>query len=167
MYGIKNAVLAKEHNPDTKVTIYYADVRAFGKGFEEFYQMARGRFGVEFIRGRVGEVREDPKTKNLIVSVEDILNNAVLEREHDLVVLSPGIQPPKGLQHVVEDLHLDVDDEGYVMVGHSFLGAVNTTIPGVKPPIDNQGIYTFAIAVIKSGTVDFISNIASVSFELE
>lgn len=131
MYGIKNAVLAKEHNPETEVTIYYADMRAFGKGFEEFYQMARSRFGVEFIRGRVGEIHEDPNTKNLIVSVEDILNHSVLEREHDLIVLSPGIQPPKDIQYIIEGLHLDVDNEGYVMVGHSFLEAVNTTISGV------------------------------------
>jgi len=131
MYGIKNAVMAKEHNPNTEVTIYYADIRAFGKGYEEFYHMAETRFGVNFVRGRVGRVLENPENCNLIVSVEDIAHHELLEVEHDLVVLSPGLQPPRSLEHIAHQLHFEVDDEGYVEVQNTFLNPVDTTIPGV------------------------------------
>ncbi|TET12846.1 MAG: CoB--CoM heterodisulfide reductase iron-sulfur subunit A family protein, partial [Candidatus Thorarchaeota archaeon] len=61
MYGIKNAVMAKELQPENvkKVTVYSIDIRAFGKGFEEFYNMAKDRFGIKFIRGSVGEAWEN------------------------------------------------------------------------------------------------------------
>ena len=48
MYGVKNAIMAKEHEPKTETVIYFADVRAFGKGFEQFFQMAKSKFGVKF-----------------------------------------------------------------------------------------------------------------------
>ncbi|MHA2359499.1 MAG: FAD-dependent oxidoreductase, partial [Candidatus Thorarchaeota archaeon] len=66
MYGVKNAVMAKEllHDIVKNVTVYYADIRAYGKGFEEFTNMAKERFGIKFVRGRVGEVGELSKTKN-------------------------------------------------------------------------------------------------------
>ncbi|TFG14164.1 CoB--CoM heterodisulfide reductase iron-sulfur subunit A family protein [Candidatus Thorarchaeota archaeon] len=131
MYGIKNAVMAKEHEPDTDVTVYYLDIRAFGKDFEQFYERAKTRFGVKFIRGRVGEVVEDPESNNLIVTVEDTETGEVLQVEHDLVVLSPGIQPPPELAELVEKIGLDVDENGYVEARDTLSTPVDTTISGV------------------------------------
>jgi heterodisulfide reductase subunit A len=131
MYGIKNAIMAKEHVPDSEVTIYYADVRAFGKGFEEFYQMAKTRFGIRFIRGRVGDIYELQGTKNLQISAEDIIHSEIVHTEHDLVVLSPGLQPPTEFKSIIVQLGLNIDEEGYVGVQHAFLGPINTGIPGV------------------------------------
>ncbi len=131
MYGIKNAVMAKEHDPEADVTIYYADIRAFGKGFEEFYEMARTRFGVNFVKGRVGEVIEDSDTQNLWVEVEDI-NTAHLEQvEHDLLVISPGLQPPKGLDVIAKTLNLAQSGDGYLDIEDSFLAPVETPVEGV------------------------------------
>jgi heterodisulfide reductase subunit A len=131
MYGIKNAIMAKEHIPDAEVTIYYADVRAFGKGFEEFYQMAKNRFGIRFIRGRVGDIRELSESKNLEIRAEDIVHSELVHAEHDLVVLSPGLQPPAEFKSIIVQLGLDIDDEGYIGVQHAFLGPISTRIPGV------------------------------------
>ena len=131
MYSMKNAVMAKEHHPDAEVTVYHADIRAFGKGFEEFYEMARTRFGVHFVRGRVGEVRELKGTKNLVVRVEDTETGTLQDVEHDLVVLSPGIQPPEGLEDMAAELGMDLALDGYVDVADQVITPVDTRVGGV------------------------------------
>jgi len=131
MYGIKNAVMAKEHHPNAEVTVYYADIRAFGKGFEEFYEMARTRFGVKFLRGRVAEVTRDHKTQRLHCKVEDTETAKPIEAVHDLIVLSPGIQPPIGIEELVRKLGITTRNDGYVDVSHYYFGPVETKVPGV------------------------------------
>ena len=69
MFALKNAQLIKMHEPDAEVYICYMDIRAFGKGYEEYYQRAQEQFGVKFIRGRPACISEDPETKNLILRV--------------------------------------------------------------------------------------------------
>jgi len=131
MYGIKNAVMAKEHAPETDVTIYYADIRAFGKGFEEFYEMARTRFGVKFIRGRVAEVNQDKATDTLKVRFEDTESGELQEVNHDMIVISPGVQPPVGLEDIAVELNMDLSEEGYVTVEDLVIKPVDTSIDGV------------------------------------
>ncbi len=131
MYAIKNAVMAKEHHPDIDVTIYYTDVRAFGKGFEEFYQMAKERFGVHFIRGRVGQIDDVPNTHDLIVHFEDIVNDRVEEARHDMVVLSAGIIPAEGLAPFVKGLDLKMFEDGYIKVTDQFIKPVDSSVEGV------------------------------------
>jgi heterodisulfide reductase subunit A len=131
MYGIKNAVMAKEHNPNADVTLYYADIRAFGKGFEEFYEMARTRFGVKFLRGRIAEVSRDHHTGTLHCKVEDTETARVIEVVHDMVVLSPGLRPPTDIAKIVETLGITTRSDGYVDVGHHYFGPVDTKVPGV------------------------------------
>ncbi len=131
MYGIKNAVMAKEHYPDIDVTIYYADIRAFGKDFEQFYERSKSRFGVKFVRGRVGEINEDYDTANLIVSVEDTETGELYENEHDMVVLSPGIQAPAGLAELTQQLGVQTDFEGYIETVNCLVAPVDTNVPGV------------------------------------
>ena len=87
MYAAKNAVLLREHWPEMEVVIYYMDLRAYGKGFEEFVERAREEFGVKFVRGRVARIEEDPATRNLWLSVEDTETGRVTHEEFDLVVL--------------------------------------------------------------------------------
>jgi heterodisulfide reductase subunit A len=88
MYGVKNAVMAKElqHDIVKNVTVYYADIRAYGKGFEEFTNMAKERFGIKFIRGRVGEVGEISKTKNVTVWAENTETGEFLRHEHESIL---------------------------------------------------------------------------------
>ncbi|MGY5861859.1 MAG: FAD-dependent oxidoreductase [Candidatus Thorarchaeota archaeon] len=131
MYGVKNAVMAKEHHPESSVSVYYADIRAFGKGFEEFYEMAKTRFGVKFMRGRVAEVMEDKDTWNLTVRVEDTETGDLHDIEHDLIVISPGIQPPEGLEDLAVELNMSLSDEGYVDIADKVITPVDTFVPGV------------------------------------
>ncbi|MHA3964347.1 MAG: FAD-dependent oxidoreductase, partial [Candidatus Thorarchaeota archaeon SMTZ1-45] len=131
MYGIKNAVMAKEHNPDTEVTVYYADIRAFGKGFEEFYEMARTRFGVNFVRGRVAEVLHNKERDLLSVRFEDTETGFLQQVDHDMVVISPGVQPPDGLADIAVELNMHLSEEGYVCVEDSMTKPVDTSIDGV------------------------------------
>jgi heterodisulfide reductase subunit A len=131
MYSIKNAVMALEHYPNAEVWVYYADIRAFGKGFEEFYEMAKKRFGVKFIRGRVAEVMEGKNTGNLVVKVEDTESSKVRLIEHDMVVISPGIIPSEGMNTLATKMGIERTDDGYIQIEHSFFGPILTKTPGV------------------------------------
>ena len=91
MYAIKQAMLINGALPLADVTIYYMDIRTFGKGYEQFYQTAQA-MGVEFVRGKVASIRED-EDQNPIVKVELTEEGRIIERTHDLVVLSLGMQP--------------------------------------------------------------------------
>jgi len=133
MYGIKNAVMAKElqHDNVKNVTVYYADIRAYGKGFEEFYTMSKERFGIKFIRGRVGEVEEVSKTKNVTVWVENTETGEFLKQEHELLVLCPGILPPKGLKELAGALGLGVSVDGFIPIQYPASNPVDTSVQGV------------------------------------
>ncbi len=133
MYGIKNAVMAKELLPDyvERSTVYYADIRAFGKGFEEFYSMAKTRFRIEFIRGRVGEVVENPDNGNIVVRVENTETGKFLEEEQEMLVLCPGVLPPECFASIAANLGLETDTDGYVSVKDATTNPVDTTVPGV------------------------------------
>ncbi len=133
MYGVKNAVMAKElqHENVKDVTVYYADIRAYGKGFEEFYQMSKKRFGIKFIRGRVAEINEDSKTGDVFISAENTETSELLEQKHELVVLCPGILPPRDLKELADKVGLNVGPDGFIAIEHPASNPVDTNIPGV------------------------------------
>lgn len=92
MYAIKQAMLISGALPLADITIYYMDIRAFGKGYEQFYQNAKA-MGIEFVKGKVARITED-EDQNPVVRVELIEEGSqVVERTHDLVVLSVGMLP--------------------------------------------------------------------------
>ncbi len=89
MYSIKQAQLLMGALPMADVTIYYINIRSFGKGFEEFYEQAKG-MGINFVKGKVGKISEK-ENGNLLLRYEDINGGKLKEAEHDLVVLSVGV----------------------------------------------------------------------------
>ena len=92
MYAIKEAMIAKEHNPDIEPTIFYIDIRAFGKGFETFYESAKNESGVRFVRSQISAVKENPLNHNLLLRyVNQADGQQVVEEEFDMVVLSVGL----------------------------------------------------------------------------
>jgi heterodisulfide reductase subunit A len=91
MYAIKQAMLISGALPMAEITIYYMDIRTFGKGYEQFYQNAQA-MGVEFVRGKVAAIRED-EAQNPVVKVELTEEGRSVERTFDLVVLSLGMLP--------------------------------------------------------------------------
>jgi len=107
MYSIKQAQLLMGALPMADVTIYYINIRSFGKGFEEFYEQAKG-MGVNFIKGKIGKITEK-ENGNLILRYEDINENKVKESEHDMVILSVGVlaNPDNALLFPEDKLELD------------------------------------------------------------
>jgi heterodisulfide reductase subunit A len=99
MYATKEAIIAKEHiSGDLECDVYIMDMRAFSKGFDEYYQRAK-EHGVNYIRCRPPAIKEIPQTKDLIIDylTEDDKKDS---REYNLVVLSVGMLPPKSAQDI-------------------------------------------------------------------
>lgn len=131
MYAIKNAQIIKEHAPETEITVYYNDIRAFGKGFEELYHRIREDYFVEFIRGRPAKLSQDPKTKSIKIRAEETLLNKITEREFDLVVLSVGLVPSEGSKKIGKILSLTTTADGFFAEAHPKLRPVDTAMDGI------------------------------------
>jgi heterodisulfide reductase subunit A len=129
MYSIKQAQLLMGALPMADVTIYYLHIRAFGKGFNEFYQQARG-MGVEFVKGKIAKITEK-ENGNLILRYEDVYSGKVSEAEHDLVVLSTGILPGNGIESLFQGDILETDAFDYVKQVDELENPSRTSIPGV------------------------------------
>jgi heterodisulfide reductase subunit A-like polyferredoxin len=128
MYATKEAVIAKEHvGKDLECDVFFMDLRAFGKGFEEYYQRAR-TLGVNYIRCRPGSVEEIPETRNLIVEylTEE---ETKASREYDLVVLSVGMCPPRTAKRIADRLGLELNEFGFCRT--STFAPVESTRPGI------------------------------------
>lgn len=92
MYSIKEATIAKEHEPELECYFFNMDIRAVGKGFEEFYVRAK-ELGISFIKTQTVNLEEDPIDNDILITYEDMENNQVVEDRFNLVVLSIGYQP--------------------------------------------------------------------------
>jgi len=130
MYATKEAILLKEHVPEIDETIFYMDIRAYGKGFEEFYQRAKREFGISYIRGRVAEITEDLRTQNLFLTVENTETGEILEHEADMVVLSTGFVAPRD-EGLAKILPVPVGDDGFLVAPNLKTDPVTTEIEGV------------------------------------
>ncbi len=131
MYSIKNAQIIKEHEPDTEIAVYYNDIRAFGKGFEELYHRVREEYGVEFIRGRPAKLSQNADTNSITIRAEETLLNKITEREFDLIVLATGLTPSEGSKRISKILSLSLSPDGFFMEAHPKLRPVDTAIDGI------------------------------------
>ncbi len=129
MYSIKQAQLLMGALPMADITIYYIHVRAFGKGFEEFYQQARA-MDVQFVRGKIGRITEK-KGGDLVLRYEDVEEGVVKEAEHDLVVLSAGILPDMLPKHLFVDQDIQLDPFNFVNQVDILTNPAKTSIEGV------------------------------------
>lgn len=130
MNTVKDTLLLKDHYPDVDLTVYYMDIRAFGKGFEDLYKRSKAA-GVRYIRGLPGEVTRDPATGTLRVVVENTMANRLEEHEHDLIVLSIGAVPSGDTELVRQLLTLSRTSDGFLMESHPKLKPVDTPTKGV------------------------------------
>ncbi len=112
MYALKEAMLIKEQNPETEVTIFYMDLRAFGKGYYRYYLKAKD-LGVNFVRCRVSTIRENPRTRNLLLlaRAED---GSPIGSEFDLVVLSVGQCPSPYTAELSQVLGVGINKWGFI-----------------------------------------------------
>lgn len=158
MNTIKDSLLINEHYPDTEVFVFYMDIRAYGKGFEDLYRRSKEE-GVHYIRGLPGEVIEDPDTKNLIIRVENTTTCLVEEHELDMVVLSVGLKPSDDLKHLTGIINISQTADGFVMEAHPKLRPVDAPTPGiffagsVEAPKDIKDSVTQAGAAVARASI--------------
>lgn len=131
MYSIKQAQLLMGALPMADITIYYMDIRAFGKGYEEFFQQAKS-MGVNFVKGKVAKIREhESGNGDLILRYEDTLKGVVKEAKHDLVVLSTGVIPNKDVPQMFKGQVLELDKFNFVKQVDELVSPALTSIEGV------------------------------------
>ncbi|MBD3348370.1 MAG: FAD-dependent oxidoreductase [Candidatus Eisenbacteria bacterium] len=131
MNAVKDALLIEELFPGSELMIFNIDVRAFGKGFEEFYRRSQGNAKLRYVKGKPSKVTEDPETHDLLLHYEDMDSGGV-ERTHvDMVVLSSALVPSEGTGALARALGVDVDADGYVKSRDASAYPLETTRPGV------------------------------------
>ncbi|MBN2337658.1 MAG: CoB--CoM heterodisulfide reductase iron-sulfur subunit A family protein [Acidobacteria bacterium] len=147
MYAIKQAMLLSGAVPLADITIYYMDIRAFGKGFEEFYQNAKA-MGIEFIKGKVARITENPD-RSIMVRFERIDEfGQVEERRHDMVVLSLGMLPGDNLHPL---LPIQIGKDGFVLVPHAKEAPCHTGVDGVFVAGTTTGPKDIVDTIVEAG----------------
>ena len=131
MYATKEAVLIKDHDPESEVTIFRTELKVFGKGFQEFVDRARDNWGIKYVRGRPGEVREHPLTGDLIIWYEDTDKGKVGKMEADLVVLCAAMAPRPENKNLADVLGVELDEFGFFKVQDPFANPLETNVPGI------------------------------------
>lgn len=125
MASTKEAILAKEHMPDVDCTIFYMDLRAFGKGYQEFYERAQREFGIKYIRGRPAKIEEDPNTKNLIITYEDTTTTEYKKMEFDMVILAVGVRP------ISLEKFFPIEEDGFASKENPYIDPVASPKEGI------------------------------------
>ncbi len=128
MASIKEAVIAKEHDPNVEPTIFYMDIRAYGKDFDAYYERAKNDGGVRFIRSMVSRVVEDPKTRNLNITYLDE-NQQLITETFDMVVLAVGLKTSDESQKLAAEMGIDLNESRFVAT--TSFEPVQTNIPGI------------------------------------
>jgi heterodisulfide reductase subunit A len=147
MYAIKQAMLLSGTLPMADITIYYMDIRTFGKGYEQFYQNAKA-MGIQFVKGKVARITED-EHQNPSVRVELVDEDShVVERQHDLVVLSVGMLPGMNPE---PKFGVPVAEDGFIRLPNYNLAPTVTA---------QEGIFTAGTA---AGPMDIVDSIMTAS----
>ena len=147
MYTAKQAVLTKDHIPDSQSYVFYMDIRAVGKLYDEFTRRAIEEYGTEYIRGRVSKIYPDGNGQYVVCGVDTLLGQRI-EVTCDLVVLAVGIEASHGASHLAEKLRISYDQYGFFLEGHPKLRPVETNTAGVF------------LAGVCQGTKDIPSSVA-------
>ncbi len=130
MYALKEAIIAMEHEPDIRCDIFYMDIRAYGKGFDAYYERAKD-LGISFIRCRPREIEKIADSGNLRIGYVDD-DGFYRTKEFDMVVLSAGFKPLSDAGEIAQKFGISLDDRGF---------ALNRALDPVASTRD--GIYVF------------------------
>ncbi len=129
MYSLKLAHLVTEKIPDAKVSEYFIDMRAFGKGYEEFYERIKHE-GVRMIRGRTAKVEQSGT--QLLLRTEDVLGGNLLEEKVDMVILAVGLEPREDAAQLADMLGIERTDDGWFMEANNASNPVSTFTGGIS-----------------------------------
>jgi heterodisulfide reductase subunit A len=131
MHASKEAILAYEHHPETKSTIFYTDLRAVGKRFQEYVTRAKEEYTVTYVRGRPGRIEVNNENQNPIVCYEDTTTKEIKRLEVELVVLCQAMSPSSGTKELAVMLDLELNEYGFVNVPDRLAYPLDTTKAGV------------------------------------
>jgi len=128
MYATKEAILAKEHIKDLDATIFYIDIRAFGKGYERYYQRAEEQYGINYIKSHISTIKENPQNKNLIITYLNEEGQKT-EAEFDLVVLSVGVGASVEMEELAQTLGIELNHYHFCQTNP--FTPIETSRPGI------------------------------------
>jgi len=152
MYAIKQAMLLSGSLPLADITIYYMDIRAFGKGYEQFFQNAKA-MGIEFVKGKIASIAPATDQKVALKYEAQEEDGRLATREHDLVVLSLGIVPnwnPAGT------CSLATGDDAFI----------RCSLPQIAPTLTNmEGVFVAGVAAGPKDIVDTITEAGAAAME--
>ncbi len=150
-YTQKQVILAKDHYPELKATVFHNDVRAFSKDFERYYQRAANLPDVRYIRSYVSTGREIPDSENVTIryATDD---DGVHEEEFDLVVLSVGLSPPKDAADLAAKFGIELNKHGFCKTNP--LNPIETSRPGIFVSGAFQGPLDIPESVVSASAAD-------------
>lgn len=128
MHSIKEAIIANEHELETTSTIFGMDIRAVGKGFEEYKIRGGNNSGITYTRGRVAEITEGTNN-NPVVTYEDTRERKVKSQEFDMVILATACAPTKGIIELSRLFGIELDDYNFIKT--SPFSPVDSSVPGI------------------------------------
>jgi len=130
MNTIKGSIMLKEHYPDIEINVFYIDIRAFGKGFEDLFRRSKA-MGVRYIRGLPGSIKEDRYTKDLVLTIENTSTNKLEYYRSEMVILAVGLKPPEDMSIIQEMLALQKTSDGFYLEAHPKLLPVDSATRGI------------------------------------
>ncbi len=128
MFSTKEALIAKEHAPGLEAHIFYMDIRAFGKEFDDYYHRAKDEYGVKYTRCRIAHIDEKTGTNDLLITYRKD-NEELLQEKFDMVVLACGLRSPKDSKELSETFGFDLNEYGFCATKKFF--PLDTTREGV------------------------------------
>lgn len=148
MHSVKEAMIAFEHDNDVRSTIFCMDLRAVGRGFEEYKLRGGSQAGITYLRGRVAEINED-EARNPVVWYESTTSRQVIHETFDMVILATACIPSSSAPKVAELFEVELDENGFFKTDP--LAPLNTS---------RQGIFTCGCA---QGPMDIPESVAQAS----
>ena len=132
MNAVKDCMLVKQHEPDIdELLVYYIDLRAAGKGFEEFYQRSLNMPELKYIRSRPSKILDDPETRDLVIYTEDGETGKVSRTRVDMVVLSTGAVAAASNRSLADILGLELDDKTFFRINGKMGSPLETSKDGI------------------------------------
>lgn len=152
MVALKHAGLIKKNfTPDAEIAICYIDIRAFGKGYEEYYERIKTQ-GVKFIRGLPAKIIEDSDTKKISITVEDASTDSLLNVDADLLVLSAATEPAEGIKELMKSLNISKDEYGFVREFHVKIRPTDTMVKNIMVAGSAQGPKDITDTIAQAGS---------------
>jgi heterodisulfide reductase subunit A-like polyferredoxin len=128
MYASKEAVIAKEHEPELEIRVFLMDMRAFSKGYWSYFERAQKRYGIQYVHCRISSIFEDPGDHSLRLEYQDENGQRQSER-FDLAVLSVGMEISPAVRELGQRLGIELDEYGFCHTVQ--FNPVETSRPGI------------------------------------